>query len=127
MNEPPHEAVPFPPHDKWQMSGKCLAISRRSQLTVLVSQTNAMNDVATCPLIQTSVAGIAGGPQSVGSLGVRVSDPNMQIMPFQGASGRSGFLIRTWEPERRVNEKTCMSGRALCQMESDSRPGSASY
>ena len=57
---------------------------------------------------------------------MRVSDPNMQIMPFQGAGGRNGFLSRTWEPERRVNEKTRMSGCPLCQVESGSRPGSAS-
>lgn len=55
-----------------------------------------------------------------------VSDPNMQIMPFQGARGRNAFLSRTWEPERRVNEKTCTSGCPLCRVESGSRPGSAS-
>lgn len=57
---------------------------------------------------------------------MRVSDPNMQIMPFQGAGGRNGFLRRTWEPERRVNEKTRVSGCPLCRVESDSCPGSAS-
>ena len=55
-----------------------------------------------------------------------VSDPNMQIMPFQGARGRNAFLSRTWEPERRVNEKTRTSGCPLCRVESGSRPGSAS-
>ena len=57
---------------------------------------------------------------------MRVSDPNMQTMPFQGGGGRNGFLRRTWEPEGRVNEKTCVSGCPLCRGESDSRPGPAS-